>query len=142
MIISAVQNTSSDSHRCRKSTASSPRLDSSCAEPSIMPGGFFFWLFHPRVVTALTDECRRVRPRSHKRTRTRLCRSPAGGGLLPNLQAGQLFSYSSYTHSLELTDNTHTNVDRHTHTHRQLRKKKCASYKSIFQGQPASLKNS
>lgn len=60
----------------------------------------------------------------HRHTRVRGL-SPAGGGLLPNLQAGQLFSYSSYTHSLELTGHTHTRAHSHAHT-RAAGKKMCA----------------
>lgn len=51
-----------------------------------------------------------------KHTQTHLSRglSPAGGGLLPNLQAGWLYSYSSHTQWLELTAHTYTHA--HTHT--------------------------
>lgn len=60
------------------------------------------------------------KPRSHKHTQTHLSRglSPAGGGLLPNLQAGRLPVFIFITHTLIGTDRTHTR----THTHTQLGK--------------------
>lgn len=66
----------------------------------------------------------------HTRGHTRVgVWSPAGGGLLPNLQASWLYSYSSHTRWLNLT------------AHTQLGKKKCLVVgESIFQGQPAILK--
>lgn len=43
LMISAEQNRRSDSRRCRKSAASCPCLDSSCAERAIVLGSFFYY---------------------------------------------------------------------------------------------------
>ena len=76
--------------------------------------------------------CTATLEKKHTQTHLSWGLSPAGGGLLPNLQAGWLYLYSSNTHWLELAG--------HTHTAGGKKNKNLLVSKSIFQLQLAFLK--
>lgn len=101
---------------------------------------FFFLLFHPQVVTALTDEVWRVQPRSRKPTQTHSSEgSESSWRWSPAKPAGRPTVFIFIIHTLIGTDRPHTHTRAHSHAHTSSWEKMCAG-KSIFQGQPASLK--
>lgn len=107
-------------------------LDASCAKWHIM-----LYIFHPQVVKALTDAGWRVQPRSQNTHR----HTWVGVWVQLEVVYCQTWRQADCIH----IHHTHTDWNwQGSHTHTQLgwkKKKNLMVSKSIFQGQPAILKN-